>query len=68
MIDRAGNELKVGDAVLYIQTKENDRVGLEWAHITKFTPQMVEILPINHPVRGHRKCRPERLVKPFREE
>lgn len=44
MKDRAGNELNVGDRVLYLQNGTSTS-WLVWGTIDSFTPKLVRIIP-----------------------
>lgn len=66
MKDRAGNELNIGDRVLYLEPGRSTS-RLVWGTIDSFTPQMV-VFGVQkswglEKVRRH----PESVVKPFKE-
>ena len=67
MKDRAGNELTVGDKVLYLVAgTSNSR--LEWGVVDSFTPKKVRINPDRKSVLHDTVLRePGSVVKPFRE-
>lgn len=66
MKDFAGNELKVGDKVVYLESGRNT-THLEWGTIDRFTPQMVVFEVERSYGTRTRRCPPDRIVKPFKE-
>lgn len=63
--DRAGNELAVGEKVLFLKPGTSTS-WLIWGDVLGFTPKMIRIL---YRERGHAyTClrNPESVVKPFR--
>lgn len=61
MRDRAGNELQIGDEVLYLEPGRSTS-RLVWGVIVNFTPQMIVVKNRNNECRRH----PSSVIKPFR--
>ncbi len=67
MKDRAGNELTIGDRVLYLKPGTSSS-WLVWGTVEGFTPKKVRVKPdgtgvLNEPVLRE----PRSVVKPFKE-
>lgn len=66
MQDRAGNELQIGDKVLFL-VPGTSTSWLEWGEVVRFTPKMVEVKYTQHG-REHVSLRSNAsVVKPFKE-
>lgn len=65
MKDRAGNELNIGDRVLYLESTANKKTSfLVWGTIDKFTEHMV-VFRVDTPWGiKDRRVTPDRVVKP----
>ncbi len=66
MKDRAGNELAVGDRVLYLEPGRSSSY-LVWGTIDRFTAQRVVFVVEKSWGSRDRTVPPDRVVKPFKE-
>lgn len=65
MKDRAGNNLVIGDAVLYLQAGRSTS-WLSWGIVEDFTPKMV-VIRDNNKFNDVFRRPPSSVVKPFKE-